>query len=161
MIEALAAPFLLYLVFVLGLFIGYGCKHFRRPRIHVRFYFGRWRIRTIVQLKVNDSLPITVQAADEFGNPVVGGFDSPPSWSSSDESVAVVAVADDGLSASVTSPAGKLASASIQVSGLVSGQAVLGSLQIDMVAGDVASLVLSPGAPVAVPLPVAPPVAPV
>jgi len=106
-----------------------------------------------MQLKVNDSLPISIQAADEFGNPTAAAFDAPPAWSSSDDSVASVVASPDGLSAQVTSPSGKLASATIQASGLVGGAPVVGSLQIDMIAGDVAAIVMAPGAPVAVPLP--------
>lgn len=112
-----------------------------------------------MQLKVNDQLPIAIQAADEFGNPTAANFDSPPAWSSSDASVAAVAASADGLSAIVTSPSGKLASATIQVAGLVGGQAVQGSLQLDMVAGDTAEIVLAPGAPSPAPAP-APAVAP-
>lgn len=107
-----------------------------------------------MQLKVNDMLPISLQVADEFGNPTVASFDAAPVWNSSDETVAVLAVAVDGLSAEVTSPAGKIASATVQVSGMVGGVAVLGSLQLDMIAGDVASIVMVPGVPVAVPMPV-------
>lgn len=113
-----------------------------------------------MQLKVNDMLPVSIQAADEFGNPTGAIFDAPPAWSSSDVSVAAVVAAADGLSVQVTSPAGKLASATVQVSGLVGGAAVVGSLQIDMIAGDVAEIVLAPGVPVAVALP-APAPAPV
>ncbi len=116
-------------------------------------------MRTKVQLKVNDSLPITIQAADEFGNPTAAVFDAVPAWSSSDSSVASVVAADDGLSASVVSPSGKLASATIQVSGLVAGVAVVGSLQLDMIAGDTAEIILAPGVAVAV-APVAAPVVP-
>lgn len=117
-----------------------------------------------MKLKVNDQLPLSIQAADEFGNPTLAIFDAPPVYSSSDESVAVVVASEDGMSAMIHSPAGKLASAVIQVSGLVGGVAVLGSLSLDMVAGDVAEIVLAPGVPVAVALPAAPvdaaPVAP-
>lgn len=111
-----------------------------------------------MQLKVNDQLPIAIQAADEFGNPTAAVFDAPPAWSSSDVSVAAVVAAADGLSAVVASVAGKLASATIQVSGLVGGKPVVGAIQLDMIPGDAAEIVLAPGVPVAVPLPVAPPV---
>lgn len=104
-----------------------------------------------MQLKVNDSLPLTIAPADEFGNPTASKFDSPPAWQSSDPTVAAVVASEDGLSAAVTSPSGKIASVVIQVSGVVGGQAVIGSLPLDMVPGDVAAITIQPGAPVAVP----------
>lgn len=113
-----------------------------------------------MQLKVNDQLPISVQAADEFGNPTSANFDSPPVWSSSDSSVAAVSASADGLSAVVTSPNGKLADATIQVVGTVAGKSVQGSLQLSMVAGDTAEIVLAPGAPSAVVPAAAAPAAP-
>lgn len=131
----------------------------RNPRhaVAIQFYWHGKRIK-MFSLKANDSLPITLQASDEFGNPTVASFDAPPVWSSSDATIAIVAASADGLSATVTSPAGKLAQATIQVSGLVSGATILGSLPLTIVAGDTAEIVLVLGTPVAV-APVAPPAA--
>ena len=109
----------------------------------------------IMNLKANDQLPVSLQAADEFGNPTAANFDSPPSWSSSDASVVAVAAAADGLSAVLSSPAGKLSGATVQVAGTVGGVAVQGSLQLTVVAGDTAEITLVPGTPVAVPAPAA------
>lgn len=121
----------------------------------VVFIIAGKRITSMFNLKVNDQLPISIQTADEFGNPT-GAFDSAPTWSSSDTTVATVAPAADGMSAVVTSPGGKLAGCTIQVSGTSAGQAVQGSLQLNMVAGDVASIVLVPGTPTPAPAPQAP-----
>lgn len=120
----------------------------RRRRLHIEFYSRCRKVKGPVQLKVNMKLPVSIKAADEFGNAVEGGFDEQPSWESSDESVASLAVAEDGLSAEVISPEGVLGSATIQVSGLVAGKAVLGSLKVDMIPGDVASIKIEAGEPV-------------
>lgn len=109
-----------------------------------------------MNMKVNDQLPITIQAADEFGNPTSANFDAPPAWSVSDSTVATVTPAADGLSAVVTSPSGKLASCTVQVAGTVGGQPVQGSLQLTMVAGDTAEITLAPGTPTPAPAPAAP-----
>jgi len=99
-------------------------------------------------LKVNLALPLTLKLADEFHNPTEAGFDEAPVWSSSDEAVAMVEVAEDGMSAMVKSVEGKLGTSVIQVSGLVGGKALLGSLSVEMVAGDVAEINVVPGTPV-------------
>lgn len=102
-----------------------------------------------MKLKDNYKLSVSIKAADEFGNPTDAGFDAPPAWSQSDESVLKVVASDDGMSASVASNGGKLAASTIQVSGKVNGKDVLGSLEVEIVAGDVAQIVLQPGEPVA------------
>ena len=142
----------LTLLFAIWVFVVLSeCKRQSRPRrVYIHFFVQGRRVRKHMQLKVNDQLPISIQAADEFGNPTTANFDAPPVWTSSDDTVASVQASADGLSALVTSPSGKLASATVQVSGTVGGSPVQGSLQLDMVAGDTAEIVLAPGTPVAV-----------
>lgn len=130
----------------------------RRHRARkILFTIGVTKGTLMLNLKVNDELSFTIQAADEFGNPTAANFDAPPAWTSSDDTVAAVAVAGDGLSAVITSPSGKLAGATIQVAGSVAGANVQGSFQLNMIAGDTAEITLVPGTPTAAPAPSATP----
>lgn len=107
-----------------------------------------------MNLKANDQLPLSIAAADEFGNPTASVFDSAPVWSVDNTAIATVAASADGSSAIVT-PTGALGSANVQVLGLVAGQQVQGTLPLVLIAGDVAEITIAPGTPVAfVPAPV-------
>lgn len=118
-----------------------------RPK-RIVFYSRGVKVKSPMQLKVSKKLPLSIQAADEYGNPTEGAFDAPPSWSSSDESIAKVQASEDGMSADVQSAEGKLASATVQVSGVVAAKQVLGSLLVEFVPGDVAEIAIQAGEPV-------------
>lgn len=144
--------FAFFIVFVLPRFL-FGRLH------HLKIYFIIRGTKEIeMNLKANDTLPVSLQVADEFGNPTQGAFDAPPAWSLTDSSLGSVAVAADGMSGVVT-PSGKLGSCSLQVLGAVNGQQVQGTLALVVIAGDVAEMTLIPGTPVSF-VPAAPTPAP-
>jgi hypothetical protein len=98
-----------------------------------------------MNLKVNDSLPLAIQAEDEFGNPTQA-FDAPPAWSLADSTLGSVVPSADGLSA-VLNPSGKLGVTTLQVLGTVAGAQISGSLALTLIAGDAAQIVIQPGTP--------------
>jgi len=92
------------------------------------------------------ALAITI--VDKKGN--AAKVDGVPSWSSSDESVATVTAAEDGLSASVVA-AGPLGTAQINVTAdadLGEGvKPIAGVLEVQVVGGETASVAISAGTP--------------
>ena len=100
-----------------------------------------------MNLKANDNLPLTIQAEDKFGNQV-GALDTPPTWSVADTTMGAVAPATDGMSA-VFTPSGKEGSTQVQVAGAVNGATIMGSLDVTILAGDAAQIVIQPGTPAA------------
>jgi hypothetical protein len=102
-----------------------------------------------MMMKVNQSLPISIKPVDQFGN--AAAVDGIPAWSLSDPAMGSIAVAQDGMSAQFT-PAGQVGSVVVQVSadadlgaGIVS---IMGSLQVDLLAGDAVAVQITAGAPV-------------
>lgn len=122
--------------------------HWPRPRpVQILLFIRGKKVNHMTPLKTNDMLPFTISPADADGNPTAGAFDAPPVWSSSDVTVVAVSASADGLTGNCTSPTGKLAGATISVSGLVNGVSIQGTAQINVVPGDIASIVLVPGTP--------------
>lgn len=69
---------------------------------------------------------VTLEADDAAGNPVTFDFPTPPTWASSDPTVATVSPSADGSNADVATT-GKLGTAQITVSGTTSdGRSVTG-----------------------------------
>lgn len=106
------------------------------------------RIEEMV-LKVSQALPLSVAFADAKGNPAQ--VEGKPAWALTDESLAILEVAEDGLSA-LLKPIGPLGSFKVQVSAdgdLGEGvKSIVGELAIDLIAADAVSVVISAGEPV-------------
>ena len=102
-------------------------------------------------LKATQKLPLSIQIVDKFGNPAQ--VDGAPKWAVTDASLADIVAAADGLSAMVT-PKGPLGAFQVQVSAdadLGEGvKAILGSLDVEVLAGEATAVVIAPGAPQAV-----------
>lgn len=87
--------------------------------------------------KVTEPKKFAIKVTDRFGN--IAQTDGPPAWAPTDETLAEVAVAADGMSAIVT-PKGPVGSLKLQVNADADmGEGVkplLGELDLDLVAGD-------------------------
>lgn len=102
-----------------------------------------------MNLKVSQNLPCTIDIKDARGNPAL--VDGPPVWSVTDAALATVVAAADGMSALV-SPIGPMGSFQVQVNAdadLGAGvKTIVGTLDIDLVAGDASIVTIAAGAPV-------------
>lgn len=89
-------------------------------------------------MKINQSAPVTAQAADAQGHPTGDAFDGPLSWSVDHPEIATLTPAADGLSAVLAgvSPGSVVVSAA----GQVQGQSVSGTLNVQIV--DVSTQIL-------------------
>lgn len=123
------------------------CCGTARPQ-QLRFRIGPVRERTSQMPPTNDSLvltdsqkvtltPIPVDALEQPSGQLAG----PPSWSSTDLSIATVTPSSDGLSA-VVETTGVIGACQINASGPISG-----TLDITVEAGDPVRLKLVPGTP--------------
>lgn len=87
--------------------------------------------------KVNEAKKFAIKITDKFGNDAK--VDGAPAWAVTDEALATIVVAEDGMSAVVT-PVGPVGSLKVQVSADADlGEGVkplLGELDLDLVAGD-------------------------
>ena len=101
-----------------------------------------------MNLKVTQSLPVSIEIKDKFGNPAQ--VDGVPAWSLTDPSKGALAVGENGLSA-VFTPAGPMGDVSIQVSAdadLGEGtKSILGELPVSILAGDAATISIAAGEP--------------
>lgn len=99
-------------------------------------------------LKVTQSLPVSLSITDKKGN--AAKVDGAPQWAVTDESLASLSVAEDGMSATLT-PIGPLGSFSVQVKAdadLGEGvKEIIGELAVELSAGDAEVIALSAGAP--------------
>lgn len=88
-------------------------------------------------LKVSDQLPLSVELKDKFGNKAV--VDGKPVWAVTDEALASVEVAEDGMSA-VLKPKGQVGALKVQVSAdadLGEGvKSIVGELDVDLLPGE-------------------------
>lgn len=107
---------------------------------------GKNQMTTIV--RADQYFEVTIGLTDAYGNAVgADGIDGLPVWSSSDDSIAVVEAAADGLSAKVT-PTGKTGAAQVNV--LIDAQPgegeqeLVGVLDVTVVSGKATILSLSP-----------------
>lgn len=97
-----------------------------------------------MNLKVSQTLPMSVVAEDEFNNPV--GALASPAWTVVDPTLGTIVASDDGQSATFT-PSGKLGTTQIQV--LVNdGKVINGSLDVVLIPGDATQVVIQAGTPV-------------
>lgn len=100
-------------------------------------------------LKSSQKLPCTITVTDAHGNPA--SLDGPATWGVSDDSLASVDVATDGLSATVV-PKGPTGDVTVSVTGdgdLTSGvKTIVGTLDLSIVAADAVSISVVAGAAV-------------
>lgn len=100
-------------------------------------------------LPISKKLPLAIAIADLKGNPAK--VDGVPQWALSDSSLALLEVAEDGMSAMVV-PVGPLGLVKVQVKADADlGEGVkelLGEMDVEMIAGEAVSLVVSAGEPV-------------
>lgn len=100
-------------------------------------------------LQVTKNLPLTVAPVDKFGN--AAKVDGSPAWAVTDESLAELEVAADGLSA-VLKPKGPMGAFKVQVKAdadLGEGvKEVLGELDVELTAGDAVNVTIAASEPV-------------
>lgn len=123
------------------------------PAVGFEFYVGeeghQRKVEFVMNLKVSQKLPMSINPVDKFGN--AAKVDGAPVWSLTDPSLGSLAVADDGMSAELT-PAGAAGSCEVQVNAdadLGEGvKTIVGSLPVELVAGDAVSVSIAAGSPV-------------
>ncbi len=121
-------------------------KKFTNPTSAARIIFLDEEKKEIdnMFLKVNQKAKISLAIKDKFGN--AAQVDGKPAWALTDESLASLAVSEDGLSADLE-PKGPIGSFSVQVScdaDLGEGvKEIIGSLPVDLSAGDAEVVELS------------------
>jgi hypothetical protein len=100
-------------------------------------------------LKLSQKLPLFIAIKDKFGNEAV--VDGAPKWSVTDESLAEVVVAEDGMSAEVM-PKGQLGAFKVQVhadADLGEGiKDLLGEMSVELIAAEAAVIEIGAGEPV-------------
>jgi hypothetical protein len=118
---------------------------------HIKFYVkvdGHYERKVHMILKVTQKVPVTLAITDVKGNPAL--IDGMPKWALTDESLATLVASEDGMSAVLT-PVGPFGALKIQVSAdadLGEGvTAILGELEVDLIAGDAAVVSLAAGTP--------------
>lgn len=109
------------------------------------------KVNNMFPLKVTQNLPLVLKALDAKGNPAQLDASNPPAWNVTDELLATLEIAEDKMSA-VLKPVGPLGVVTVTVHGdadLGEGQKdILGTVEIEMIAGDAVSLQVIPGTPV-------------
>lgn len=122
------------------------------PDAVIKFYTiinGRKEEVKNMFLPISKKLPLAIAIADLKGNPAK--VDGVPQWALSDSSLALLEVAEDGMSAMVV-PVGPLGLVKVQVKADADlGEGVkelLGEMDVEMIAGEAVSLVVSAGEPV-------------
>jgi hypothetical protein len=109
-------------------------------------YFSQ-KGQTIMQMTDIQQAVATVEATTSEGNPA-GPLDTPPAWSSSDETIVLVQPSADGMTCVISSPSpGPLGSAVVTVDATVGGAALTATLAVDIVASAAAALTISVAAP--------------
>jgi hypothetical protein len=144
--------FLALIVVLVAILIAYRLYRSSGQKVVSRFYQIGFLIGgkavtkgATMDLKANDALALSIQPEDKFGNPVVQAFDAPPVWTVADPTIGTVNADPTGLTASFL-PSGKEGATQLQVSGAIGGVAQAGQLPINVIAGDVAQIVITPGA---------------
>lgn len=110
---------------------------------HVYITSGGKRVKKM-QLKDSDKLPLSLEVDDKFGHPTSAPLDAPPAWALADATLGTIEVSADGMSASVI-PSGILGDTKVQVSALVGGKAFSGEMDLSIIPGDAAAIVIKPG----------------
>lgn len=135
---------------LLEFFLDHGRRpHPHRRRIRVWLGIGETRVLmrpnegmfTMSNLRLDQTVTLSIEAVDAAGNPVPAVFDAPPSWSNSAESVATMAVAADSLTAVLTPVAGSLGqSTTVTVSAVIGGATFSATMDYTITAGAVAGI---------------------
>lgn len=96
------------------------------------------------QIQDDQKFTVKIETDDAAGNPTQKGFDATTVvFSTSDNTVLTVQSAADNLSADVV-PTGKLGTAQVAVKATLNGADVTGSLDVEVVAGNAATINLKP-----------------
>jgi len=133
----------------------YSCtkRHKRKPhfRFIVLYRMNNQIITSEVSMLIlldNQKVSVVIQPVSVKGNPAV--LDDIPVWSVSDETLVSVVPAEDGMSAVVTA-VGPIGAAQVTVKGDADlGEGVVeitGILDIEILASDAATFVITPGTP--------------
>lgn len=94
-----------------------------------------------------------IEIDDALGFPAGAVADQPPGWSVDDADLVNLAPAADGMSCMISASGKKLGHGSVSVAVLVGGKSFSGSVGVDIVAGDAATIKVSLGAAQAIPAP--------
>ncbi len=120
--------------------------------VRINFYTnvdGQERKVTEMFLRDDKNLPLAIKPVDAKGN--AAPIDGVPAWSVTDESLATLEVAADGLSA-VLKPVGPLGVFKVQCHADADlgpdAKDILGELDMEIIGGEAVSLQLSAGEPV-------------
>lgn len=115
----------------------------------IEFYslIGGQKVRVVhMFLKVSDDLPLSVSIVDAKGNPAK--VDGRPQWAVTDEALAKLEVAEDGMSA-MLKPIGPIGTFQVQVKADADlGEGVkdlLGVLDIELLAGEAVAIAIAAG----------------
>ena len=104
-----------------------------------------------MNLKDTQQVTVSVALEDAKGNPTTAPLDAPPVFGLDDASFGDVAVAADGMSATLT-PNGKLGVCHLQFSASVGGKALVATSEdINVVASDATQVVMTLGTPQDIP----------
>lgn len=133
-----------YLIVWLILYFYRGHRH--RPKPSIIFFNQDGMEISVMSLRLGQKAPITAQPALN-GIATNDAFDGPLSWSISDTTLASLTPAADGLSAELQSLVSS-GTVIVNASGAVQGQALSGSLPVDLAAALPNGIVLTLGAPV-------------
>lgn len=99
-------------------------------------------------ITADQSVPVSVVFDDDHGNPAA--VDGVPVWTVSDATILTVTAADDGMSATVAAvgPAGQAqvsVTANAEMDSTLPAIPVIGLMDMQVVAGDAALAVITPG----------------
>lgn len=104
-----------------------------------------------ITLTVDQLCPLAVEFVDRAGNVV--GVDGAPVWTSSDETIATVTVADDGLSATVVTVDNGTAQVTVKADARMGDEVleIFATLDVEVLPGEAQLAAIAAGAPVAKP----------
>ena len=101
-----------------------------------------------MQLTADQQVELSISGEDRYGNPVDISGDL--AWSSSDPSIVIVEANEGDNSKAIAKAVGPVGTAAVTVSNDVDQDGTgdfQGSLAIDVVAGDITEIVITPGEP--------------
>lgn len=104
------------------------------------------RATLMLTLKDNQKVALHVQAQDVKGNPATLDPANPPQWTVSDPNILTFTADADNMGGTVTA-VGALGTAQASVTATINGNAVVGTLDIQVVASDAVNLVISADTP--------------
>lgn len=100
----------------------------------------------MLTLKDNQKVSLHVQAQDIKGNPATLDPTNPPQWTVSDPNILTFTADTDNMGGTVTA-VGALGTAQVSVKASINGSDVVGTLDVQVVASDAVTLVVSADTP--------------